>query len=54
MRRGEQNSRQAAPTQIRQHRFRALAENERGILHVRALKKPAREQHERHQSDAVG
>src|SRR5438445_2555578 len=53
MRRGKQNPGETAPAQIGQRRFDALAERERRILHVRALKETAGEQHERHQPDAV-
>src|SRR6266699_6251244 len=53
MRRGKQKTGKATPAQIRQYRFDALTERERGIFHARTLKKTAREQHERHQADSI-
>src|SRR5262249_859783 len=53
MRCGEQKTGEATPSQIRQYRFHALTERERGTFHAGTLKKTAREQHERHQANAV-
>src|SRR3954454_619047 len=53
MRYGKQNAGKAASAKIWQHRFNAFAEWQRRVFQVRALQKAAREQHERHQSDAV-
>jgi len=54
MRCGEQQTGKTPPAQIRKHRFRAFTESERGILHVCALEKTASQQHQYHQSNAIG
>src|SRR5256886_17560801 len=53
MRGRHQEASEAAAAKIGKDRLCALAESERGILHVCALQETAREQHERHETDAI-
>src|ERR1044071_8430774 len=53
MRHGHQDACKAASAKIWQHGFDAFAEWQPRVFQVRTLQKTTREQHERHQSDAV-
>src|SRR6266481_1552514 len=54
MRYGQQDAGKTASAKIWQHGFNAFTEWQGRVFQVRALQKAAGEQHERHQSDAVG